>query len=568
MNDLISIVSSVFNNDTPKNLPSVQFGRDWPVVYILDNHKDEAYVGETLDASVRASQHLQNDDRRRLTQISLISDIDFNKSVILDLEAFLIKHMSVDGTFRLQNGNMGLHFHNYFNRAYYESEFRQIWDRLIERKLAKRNLQDIENSDLFKYSPYNSLSSDQYVTVSEIIRNLADAIEEGRQLTCVVRGGPGTGKTVLAVHLMKLLEERRYGLQRPDPEEDESIVAISENLRRLPQTMDIGFVVPMQSLRVTLQRVFENTPGLRADMVISPEDLTKSPKQYKLLVVDESHRLKRYKAIRDHKGFKDANIRMGLDPTAGDELDWIRLRSEHQILFYDPYQSIKPADIPAEKFNELLGGSNTIQYELHTQFRCKGGDAYIQYVRSVLSDNPPESKTDFGGYDIQLFDDCGAMTDMIKAQDDKYDLCRTVAGFAWEWITKKSDLRDQYDIEIGDYKYRWNTQSTDWVNSDKSRDEIGCIHTIQGYDLNYCGVIFGWEIDYDPVSKCFTVDKKKYKDNHGRETGKDDKLLLNYVLNIYKTMMTRGIVGTYVYACNPNLRDYLRQYFPVAQRDL
>ena len=562
---MISIQTTEFNDATPSRLPTMRYGTDWPVVYIIDNQKDEAYVGETLDITVRSSQHLQNPERRRLTEISLISNNDFNKSVILDLEAFLIKHMSVDTRFRLQNGNMGLHLHNYYNRAFYESQFREIWTMLVERNLATKDLQSIENSDLFKYSPYNSLSSDQYVTVANIVKAMADAIDQHMPLTCVVKGGPGTGKTVLAVHLMKLLAERKYGFQKPDSEEDESVTAVSDNLKRLPTNMQLGFVVPMQSLRVTLQKVFDQTAGLNSSMVISPIDLTKSSVHYDLLVVDEAHRLKRYKAIRDHKGFKEANIRMGLDPTGGDELDWILLRSSHQILFYDEFQSIKPADIPASKFQKLLSNGSTQLFSLHTQFRCKGGDAYIQYVRNVLSDTPPKEKTDFEGYDVRLFENCVKMTDEIRRLNAEYDLCRTVAGFAWEWITKSKDHKNDYDIELDGHSYRWNTTATDWVNSPSSVSEIGCIHTIQGYDLNYCAVIFGWEIDYDLDKGCFTVDKSRYRDNHGRETGNDQKLLEGYILNIYKTLLTRGIQGTFVYACNPSLRSYLKKYFPLNQ---
>ncbi len=154
------------------------------------------------------------------------------------------------------------------------------------------------------------------------------------------------------------------------------------------------------------------------------------------------------------------------------------------------------------------------------------------------------------------------MTNEIHRLNKQHDLCRTVAGFAWEWISKNKDHKDEFDIILDGQQYRWNTSATDWVNSPSSVDEIGCIHTIQGYDLNYCAVIFGWEIDYDFDQKCFTVDKSRYRDNHGRETGKDNKLLESYILNIYKTLMTRGILGTFVYACNDGLRKYLVQYFP------
>ena len=157
---MISVSTTDFNDSAPSRLSTFKYGTDWPVVYIIDNRKDEAYVGETLDASVRATQHLQNPERRRLTEISLISNDEFNKSVILHLESYLIRHMTADGTFRLQNANNGIH-HNYYHKEYYEHQFREIWEELLKQKLAQKSLEEIENSDLYKYSPYTSLSPDQ-----------------------------------------------------------------------------------------------------------------------------------------------------------------------------------------------------------------------------------------------------------------------------------------------------------------------------------------------------------------------------------------------------------------------
>lgn len=558
---MAEIYTTSFTDATPTYLPGHKYGSDWPVVYILDNDK-EAYVGETLDASVRMYQHLQNPERRRLTEINLISDSDFNKSVVLDLEAFLIKRMSVDGRFDLQNGNMGLHVHNYFNRAHYESQFKLIWQELVKRNLAKNSLKEIENSDLFKYSPYNSLSTDQYATVASMLRLLAEKIEKNQILTCIVHGGPGTGKTVLAVHLMKLLTERYFASQLPDPEEDEYVASIADSLRKLPRNMRIGFVVPMQSLRTTIKKVFDKTAGLNSGMVISPMEVAKGP-HYDLLIVDEAHRLRQRKALSQYPAYDQNNKLLGL-PKDGTELDWIKMKSSYQILFYDPYQSVKPADIDPQRFKELMLHESTQQFRLVTQFRCKGGDRYIQYARAILNEEAPEKMESFEGYDLQLFEDCGKMTDKIHELNQEYDLCRTVAGYAWKWASKED--KSLYDIVLDGRQYRWNSVDRDWINHPNSINEIGCIHTIQGYDLNYCAVIFGYEIDYDPEKGKFIISKNKYQDTLAKSVGDNEKLLEDYILNIYKTLLTRGIRGTYVYACNPGMREYLKRYIPVAEQ--
>lgn len=154
----------------------MRFGVNWPVVYVINND-EEAYVGETVDAANRSSQHLQNEERRRLRQISVISDSTFNISVIMDLESFLIQHMSSDGKFRLQNSNRGLASHNYYQREDYEKTFGKIWQQLHSRELVDHSIADIENSELFKYSPYKALTSEQYDVLLQLLHLLAEQSE-------------------------------------------------------------------------------------------------------------------------------------------------------------------------------------------------------------------------------------------------------------------------------------------------------------------------------------------------------------------------------------------------------
>ena len=127
-----------------------------------------------------------------------------------------------------------------------------------------------------------------------------------------------------------------------------------------------------------------------------------------------------------------------------------------------------------------------------------------------------------------------------------------------EWRTKKGE--ESYDIDIDGLKLVWNSTNTDWVNSSNALNEVGCIHTVQGYDLNYVGVILGPEIDYDPATDQITIDQAKYKDINGKRSMESPEELVLYIRNIYKTLLTRGIKGTYIYASNGNLHEYLRKY--------
>ena len=143
-----------FSRKTGDEIAIQKYGKEWPIVYMIYND-EEVYVGETVDASIRMLQHYANPERQRLKKVRIISDDRFNKSVILDLESFLISHISADKRFlKMQNGNAGHQKHNYYQKEMYEAEFKDVWKKLCNIGLARRNLRDIENSNLFKFSPY------------------------------------------------------------------------------------------------------------------------------------------------------------------------------------------------------------------------------------------------------------------------------------------------------------------------------------------------------------------------------------------------------------------------------
>ena len=155
---MLSVVNYTYDRSGVAEMSDWGFSSNWPVVYVIYND-EAAYVGETLDAIRRTEQHLQEASFSKFSHICLVSDRTFNKSVILDLESFLIKHMSADGLRRLTNANVGIVNHDYFYREAYEDEFKEVWRRFIDNGLARSSLAEIENSELFKYSPYKSLNA-------------------------------------------------------------------------------------------------------------------------------------------------------------------------------------------------------------------------------------------------------------------------------------------------------------------------------------------------------------------------------------------------------------------------
>ena len=562
-----------FNEGTPLRLKNIKYGSNWPVVYIINNNED-AYVGETTDASIRSNQHLANEVRRNLDKINIIGDDTFNKSSILDLESFLIKYMSADKRFKLQNGNGGLQNHNYYQRKMYEDKFKEIWIQLKSKGLVKNDLRMIENTDLFKYSPYKSLTVDQYMIVNNILSDLAELVNKKEPATFVVEGGAGTGKTILGIYILKLLMQSKDAKQI-EIEEDQVEQNLSDILKINDAVDDlkIGLVIPMDNLRTTLKKVFKHIKGLSSNMVLSPHEVGKSDEVYDLLIVDEAHRLRRRKNLTQYGTFDGNNRKLNLGNN-GTELDWILLKSKYQLFFYDEGQSIKPTDIRKEDFDNLMVRKNFRSYKLSTQLRCMaGGDEYVDYVKAIFSNSPPKDRISFKKYDLKIFDDVSEMVEIIKQKDLEFGLCRNIAGYAWRWNSKgkrnpmhspSSEVKRNldcgiYDIEIDGNKYIWNSQPTDWINSPNSVNEIGSIHTTQGFDLNYTGLIIGNELKYDLENHRFVVDRNNYYDAKGKADTTDNELL-RYLLNIYQTMMLRGMLGTYIYVCDPGLREYLKKF--------
>lgn len=564
-----------FTKKVGNDISAIKYGEEWPIVYIIYD-EEEAYVGETVDAKMRMEQHYENPRRRKLKNVRVITDEQFNKSAVLDLEAFLISHMSADTKFKnLQNGNAGHQRHNYYQKEMYTSKFAGIWRSLQRYGLAKKEIKKIEDENLFKFSPYKTLTKDQYLATCHIIHNLVNSIENEKQSTYIVNGGPGTGKTVLAIYLMKLLTT---DVDEDIDSEDEKLIEDLAKLRQILPHPKIGIVVSMSNLRKTLQDVFKSTHGLSAKMVNSPSSVTNRIDKFDILIVDEAHRLK---APRNMMGtelnnMRSNNAKLGLNEDTGTQLDWILKKSKHQIFFYDEFQSIKRTDIEKQRFESLKKYAHT--FDLDTQIRCgKGGKEYVKYIRSIFSDEPPEKYIEFKdktknlNYDFRIFDDVKQMTDNIIEKNKKYNLCRNIAGYAWKWKTKNKIhpqnaeqtkqciKKGKYDIEINGHKYIWNSKYYSWVSTPNSENEIGCIHTIQGFDLNYAGVIIGNDLKYDKENHRLFIDKKEYFDINGKNKTSDEDLR-NYILNIYAVLCTRGIDGTYIYACDKNLKEYLKKY--------
>jgi len=551
---------------------------NWPVVYVIDGARHRAkpglYVGETVNAHQRVVQHLGGPKKdARLDTVRVIVDERFNKSACLDLESHLIRWFSGDAQYEVLNSNAGLTANaQYFDRELYRQSFRDVFDELRAEGMFTRGIADIENSDMFKLSPFKALSDDQNIAVDGILKALVeDLTPPETESTLIVQGGPGTGKTIVAIFLMKLLAD----IDAHRPNDDLELDSIFTDYflggnREVLSGRRMALIIPQQSLRESVKRVFAKTPRLDPTQVMTPFQLAESDRDFDLVFVDEAHRLSQRSnqasGLQNGK-FRDLNIALfGDDGAKYTQLDWIRARSRHQILLIDEEQSVRPHDLAPATLREEVRAAKASDHHfpLMTQMRVKAGADYIGFVRAALRGEDPV-RPELGDYDLRFFDDLGAMRTAIRDADRSAGLSRLIAGYAWDWVSKKDP--DAFDIELDGEQLRWNRAEKDWINSPGALEEVGSIHTVQGYDLNYAGVIIGPDLRLDPASGRIVADRANYRDKKGKEnTGHlkgtfTDDALLTFIRNIYGVLLTRGMRGTFVYVCDPALRERLRRVF-------
>lgn len=572
-------------------------GSNWPVIYLINSNSD-IYIGETTSFERRFREHLRfrNSRFKGFTEIRFAYDGTENKSAILDYESNLIRLYAADGKFQhIHNANPGQsQDHDYSQRPLYYTNIKILWDQLHKLNLTKQDYESVRNSCLYKFSPFTTLTSEQRQVMKDILEDFLAVLISGKTGGAVVNGGAGTGKSLVAVKIIDILlniDQYLVNWKRSSGVYGSDWCSLLSRLKQYITThgpLRIAYIAPQQSFNADMQKTFGKMPwtGGKALVHNTSNIVYSYPtlEPFDIILVDEAHRLKHRKGIGKSVGLFDCNCqRLGL-PHNATQLDVILARAKYSCLFYDSDQSIKNSDITPAEFEGSLSslGNPFIRKNLSVQMRCLGGGDYVKFIEDVFSGKLTPNI--FKDYDFHVYDDVQEMVDEIHLKNETYGLCRTLSGFAWPWITKKfikdnktklaimggpnkgknvSNLLklDQFDISIGESRFVWNIREKGWVTSPGAVDEIGCIHTSQGYDLNYCGVILGPDIRYDKDRKRIIIDSTRfcdpfYKQNRRTITDAD---IQKYIVNSYRTMLLRGILGCYVYAMDDDLRDYLKQ---------
>jgi uncharacterized protein len=352
----------------------------------------------------------------------------------------------------------------------------------------------------------------------------------GTPRVVIIEGGPGTGKSVVAVNLLATLREGFV------------VKYISKNAAPRAVYSDKLIQNPDNSHLVNLF-------GGSGSFTEVAQDA------FDVLVVDEAHRLTEKSGFYGNLGTHQ--VKELIDA------------AKCSIFFIDEDQRVTLKDVGSKAvIREFAAarGAEIEEFSLTSQFRCAGSDGYLAWVDDVLQIRPTANNTlEDIPFDFQVFDDPAEMHAAIEAKNGN-NRARVVAGYCWPWTSKKNPKR--MDLIIGDYERQWNLDADGslWIVAPESVQQVGCIHTCQGLEVDYVGVIIGPDLVLDGEN---LKSVPRARDRHDKtmkgfvkmskeQPAEAARLADMIIKNTYRTLMTRGMKGCYVYATDANLAEYLR----------
>lgn len=386
-------------------------------------------------------------------------------------------------------------------------------------------------SSLLKGNQEFIMIDDQKIVFESIMT--ASLSDERRKRVIIVEGGPGTGKTVVAMNLLSRLLSEGKNAQY-----------VTKN--SAPRTV-YEAKLKGDFKKSSISNLFSGSGSFTA---------TES-NTFDTLIVDEAHRL---------------NEKSGMFQNLGEnQVKELISAAQTTVFFIDESQKVSLKDIGTKaeirKWASKLGAEVT-ETELASQFRCNGSDGYIAWLDNVLQIRETANETLEGvDYDFRLVSSPTELRDLIYEKNKLNNRARLVAGYCWDWESKKDPSAYDIVFDESDFKMRWNLADDGmlWIMKESSVDQIGCIHTCQGLELDYVGVIIGPDMTFSGNTIQTSAAKRSSQDSTikgYRGLLKSDPLhaevLADEIIkNTYRTLMTRGMKGCYVYCVDKCLQDHL-----------
>lgn len=378
------------------------------------------------------------------------------------------------------------------------------------------------------------LVDDQKVAYETVVAEAVEA-SEGAKRVIIVDGGPGTGKSVVAINLLAALTAKR-------------LMAKYVTKNRAPRAV-FEQTLSGSYRRSQIASLFAGS----GEFVETPADT------FDALIVDEAHRL---------------NEKSGLYANLGkNQIEEIIRAARCAVFFIDEDQRVTWRDIGRSSEIEAWAqksGAAVTHLKLASQFRCSGSDGYLAWLDQVLGIRDTANATlDTDEFDFRVFDSPNEVRRLIEEKNRSNNRARMVAGYCWDWKSKKQPAA--FDVVIPEHGFamQWNLAQDGglWITAERSVEQIGCIHTCQGLEVEYIGVIVGpdliarnGEIVTRPEKRSRQDQsirgfKKELRENGDEVRRKADAI----VKNTYRTLMTRGMKGCYVYCTDPETAGYFRE---------
>ena len=389
--------------------------------------------------------------------------------------------------------------------------------------------------EMLKGNKFFHMIDEQKVAYEMAMDMARESYIDDKKRVLIVEGGPGTGKSVVAINLLVDLL-------------NDEMVALYVTKNSAPRNV---FYKKLRGREYTQSYIKELFKG-------SGSFTTSKTNDFDAIIVDEAHRL---------------NKKSGLFGNLGEnQVKEIINASKFSVFFIDKHQKISLKDYGSieeiEHYAKELG-ADIKKIKLESQFRCNGSDGYLSWLDDVLELEDTANYNGFNfDYDIKVIDDVNELKNIIFEKNKEKNNARLLAGYCWNWKKEGKNNTDIHDIEIGDFSMSWNLGSSDtWAIDEDSVNEIGCIHTSQGLEFDYVGVIIGEDMQFDgehiitDFNKRARTDqslkgiKKMYKKNSAEALEIADEI----IKNTYRTLMTRGMKGCYIYCEDIRLQSYLKE---------
>ncbi|MQS76559.1 DUF2075 domain-containing protein [Companilactobacillus halodurans] len=543
----------------------------YPTIYIVNektnskkNQKSfdnySVYVGETNDIKRRTNEHLQIDSKEskfwkdieqsNSAEMFLIGHSHFNKSLTLDIENRLMHYMSgIDSVKSISNKRSNQQ-DEYYTSNELDSIFQKIWTGLRNKKEHLfPPLNVIKDSAIFKASPFHKLTIEQFKAKDQILAKIEEALNRNKSGQLIlVTGEAGAGKTVLLSNLF-------YELFQLSAKDSDNVI-----LRNKTETLLVNHE---QQLKV-YQQIAEKlglSKGKNKSIVNKPTNFITHhsvDKKVDILLVDEAHLL----WTQGKQSYQGKN-----------QLADLLQRAKVVVAVFDPNQILTTEEYWDE--NQLTklkldahAKNNLI--ELKNQMRINGNADTVSWIRNLI-DKQSISNIPFDDqYDLKILSSPEKLYQAIKTKSENQDsgISRLLATFDWKYINgKKDENGDLWQVKINDFSMPWNlqlpkvkkTKNLAWAEQEQTIDEIGSTFTIQGFDLNYAGVIIGPSVKYQNGKIVFDKTASKNRKATQRRSFQGQKIdnSNEFLKNELNVLLTRGVNGLYIFAVDDALQQKL-----------